>query len=249
MTSTLTRTATPTNTPIIAIQVILNVPSTAVVNQQLTIVLAVNNNGNIALTNVTPAPANPVFSGGTSLAVVATPATGVTIAPSSSAGFTWVYNVVAPGTVQFQAGVTSSQGSSLTPATGSVNCMNPTPTATVTQTMVASGTQEVYDILPYPNPYNPGMTVVTSGANFQFKLKRYDVDKIGIKIYTAAYRLIIEKDYDGAEKDAIVGQSYMTIAARTLSRLANGTYYYYIYVTGKDGKTTKSKVDMVVILK
>jgi hypothetical protein len=248
-------------------QLVLNVPPTVIVGQQLTVVLSVSNNGTIPLTNVVP-PASPLVSGWTSanLASGPVPASAASVAPGSAVYFTWIYNATAAGTVGFQAGATSDQGSAVTPATGLSQCIDPTPTFTRTVTPTSTRTptsastptltytptpekQEIKDLQPYPNPVNPAKAPAgTIAMRIAFNINQTDVDIISIRIYTASYRLIRETVYKDVAKTIIVSQRYFDIAADTLKGLANGTYYYYI-TADKGGKVTRSKVDKIVILK
>jgi hypothetical protein len=267
-TSTVTRTGTATVTPttMISMALTLSTPTTStVLGQPMTIVLSVYNGSAVPLTNLAPTAMNITGTG--AITQVSGPVAVASLAVGNTANFTWVYNTTAAGTVNLQVGATSTQGSATVQASGSVPILVPTPvstavststrTPTATNTPVSSptttptigatpNTQGITDLLPYPNPFNP---LVYPELRVQFTINQRNPNKIGIKIYSASYRLIRAEEWTAADVNTIVNNGYVSYTTDHLQNLANGAYYYYLYATGQDGKTTRSKVDKIIILK
>ncbi|HRU38462.1 MAG TPA: hypothetical protein P5511_01195, partial [Candidatus Goldiibacteriota bacterium] len=119
-----------------------------------------------------------------------------------------------------------------------------TRTVTLTPTITPS-VQEVKDLVPFPNPAQPqnrtDMTV-------SFNVNQKDCDAIGMKIYSSSLRLIKVIEPDSSQVQGMIDSGRFIYSARELDGLANGTYYYVLYV--KQGtKETRSRVDKIVILK
>ena len=123
-----------------------------------------------------------------------------------------------------------------------------TPTFTRTVTMTPTETPEIQaidDLLPYPNPYDP-----SGGGDmtFGFTVGQNNCDAIGLKMYTASYRLVRKAMCGAAEKNSASNRKRIELKAYELGGLANGTYYYYIY-SEKGGVVTRSRIDKIVIMK
>ena len=120
-----------------------------------------------------------------------------------------------------------------------------TPTYTPTITPTWPDTQAVKNVVPYPNPIQPGTGV---NISFSFSLNRLDYDSIGVKIYTSASRLI--RDTEVSKGDvSIVNDHILTYdTGKYLTGLSNGVYYYFLYAK-KGGEITRSKIDKIIILK
>lgn len=95
----------------------------------------------------------------------------------------------------------------------------------------------------YPDPINPNRD--------RYLKISYAVDagtdSITIKIYTAAFRLVMEYTFDENDMPGIMEQGIECPAGR-LKNFSSGTYYYLI--TAKSGgKTTGTAADKFIILK
>ena len=116
--------------------------------------------------------------------------------------------------------------------------MTPTYTAT-------PAAQAIENLKPYPNPVYPG----TNQVNFRFTLNQKDCDRIGLRIYTASYRLIREVVYENPALATIINNGLIMYSTTdNFKGLANGTYYYFIYVE-KNKVETRSRIDKIIILK
>lgn len=256
-----------------------SVPSSVIVGQQLTVILTVNNNGTANLTNVVPGTINT--SGTTAgLTPVSgpLPASDPSLLMTNTVQFTWIYTVTSAGTASFQDGVSSNEVTEPAASSTSVSCQTPTPTVTATYTVTrtytptytrtvtpaaptatltltpavtASGTEQITDLVPYPNPFDPDTAAAESLAlRVDFNITQTDnIDKIGVKIYTQSYRLIREVEYaDAGSINTVLTDRSIPFAAKTLANLSNGTYYYYIYVD-QNGTVVRSKIDKIIILR
>ena len=113
----------------------------------------------------------------------------------------------------------------------------------MTHTPVAVPTEEelvIRDLLHYPNPFSPQAGNVLT---INYFISR-DVDKIEMKIYTLAYRLIKHLKLSG---NAAAGWKSVPIADTYLNRLSSGIYYYYL--TAKEGNAVvRSNVEYLIIM-
>ena len=73
-----------------------------------------------------------------------------------------------------------------------------------------------------------------------------DISRIRVKIYTSAYRFVVEEN-----KTGFFSAGAVTIQSDTaaFSRLGPGTYYYTVSVEGTDGKTARSRISIISILR
>ena len=288
---------TPTNTPIIptatdtvtiptatatavlnpSMALAISVPMTAEVGQVLTVILTVTNNGTEDLTTVWPT--GMTIGGTANIQGATSPTTPVSLAMGSSVSFTWTYDVLGAGTASFTVAGHSDQATAPPITSSNVDCPNPTPTntpviptatftatftrtytptmtrtstpmaptATFTPTVEAtSGTEQITGLVPYPNPFidNEKNTLY-----IDFNISQTTgVSEIGIRIYTQAYRRILAVSYTGNNAVNVMAQRKIAITGDSLANLANGTYYYYVYVV-QEGKEVRSKVDKVIILR
>jgi|GEM_PF-1258617 len=131
-----------------------------------------------------------------------------------------------------------------TPTNTFTNTPQDTPTFTPTHTPTAE-TLTIEKPMPWPNPYDPN-----TGLPVKIKcvVSQRDVDYLTIRIYTSANRLIKEKVYEEAALSQILNQGYVACPSEDFASLANGTYYY-LFITKKDGKELRSKIDKIIILK
>ena len=113
------------------------------------------------------------------------------------------------------------------------------PTATCTQQ--PTGTFGIGPMKPYPNPINPD---VTDTLNILLNLTGAVTDKITLNIYTAAFRLVRHKVFDG--EDAAGG--ILAYDCSNLKGLAAGTYYYAV-IAEKAGAKAVSADGVLVILR
>jgi hypothetical protein len=79
---------------------------------------------------------------------------------------------------------------------------------------------------------------------FQFDATR-TASKIVIRIYTAAFRRVLEETVNGP----YTGISTVSIAAYKISRLANGTYYVVLLGEGAAGEKAVSNPMELIILR
>jgi len=124
------------------------------------------------------------------------------------------------------------------------------PTATITGTSTQqiiispTATQGPYKKpKPYPNPINPYRDPYLKIA---YDLDK-DTDSVTIKIYTVAYRLIMEYTFDKTGVQQILQQG-IECPTGQLRNLSNGSYFYVI-ITKSGNKYTNSAVDKFIIIK
>jgi len=132
-----------------------------------------------------------------------------------------------------------------TPALTSTLVNTATLTVTATNMIPSPTTAPVFPKKPklYPDPINPNRD--------RYLKISYAVDagtdSITIKIYTAAFRLVMEYTFDENDMPGIMEQGIECPAGR-LKNFSSGTYYYLI--TAKSGgKTTGTAADKFIILK
>ncbi len=119
-----------------------------------------------------------------------------------------------------------------------------TATNTPTQTPAAVPTSDnlvIDSIKPYPNPGSAGITDITVGFNISRDCKR-----IEFMMYTQSARLI--RQYK-SELGYPAGNRAVMISRSNFAGLASGTYYFCIEATDTTGKTAKSKIDKIILLK
>ncbi len=254
-------TNTLTATPTVAINLVINSltisPSSAVNGQNITIVMQVQNTGANTANNVAPSSLVLTSGGGGSATLVSGPSpANATMAKNAQASFTWVYTVSSTtGTVTFNAtvsGTDSVDGVTVTSASAMSNACScssatktPTPalsTATMTPIAVPTGVLTVGTVLPYPNPINPTVWPL----NIRVNVTTDNIDSMKVKIYTTAYRLIMQKEFDGPSVEN--GVATLTFDIKDLYNLSEGAYYYVV-IAEKGGVTVRSKVDKIIILK
>jgi hypothetical protein len=122
--------------------------------------------------------------------------------------------------------------------------VQPGLTATNTLTVAPTGVLTIGPVKPYPNPINPIIIpVLRIAVNITG-----DADRITLKIYTCAYRLIMEQVFEGADAQQIVEDGIIQYNSDNLKDLSAGTYYYVIIAENGTSKV-RSKVDKIIILK
>jgi chitinase len=122
--------------------------------------------------------------------------------------------------------------------------LTPTPVITSSPTAATTSALTIGPIKPYPNPINPIIWPLKIVVN----ITPNDIDRITLKIYTVAYRLIREEIFEGTEMKQIDGGVILTCDSSELIDLSNGTYYYLV-IAEKDGAKVRSKADTIIILK
>jgi len=327
-TLTVTRTVTPTFTvtqtatliPGGSLTASIIAPAIGVVGGQVTIIMNVTNSGTIAIDNITPSALAISVPAALSWFSGPSPASFASLAAGAGDSFTWVYDVVAVAPAVTLSGsadgfnsITAapvSSGIVSGPVPSGMDCLNPTPTFTVTRTVTRTSTptptftvtststrtvtptptftatvtftftftrtgtptitltitptsqntntftptptkvpdtQAINNVVPYPNPAVPGAGTVIS---FDFVLNRLDYESIGIKIYTAAYRLIRDTSFQKGDMHILNDRTLRYDTAPYLSKLSNGVYFYYLYAKAKNGtEVTRSKIDKIIIIR
>jgi hypothetical protein len=122
-----------------------------------------------------------------------------------------------------------------------------TPTGTVilnapAATATESDTLKIKNVILYPLPFNPDKQdkiFIRYTATKKFNKER-------LIVYTTGFRLVREIEYSmsyaaGSETTGF-GSSYFR-------NMANGTYYYYMVISGTDGKEARTKIDKIIILR
>ncbi|HPD19014.1 MAG TPA: hypothetical protein PLF61_05060, partial [Candidatus Goldiibacteriota bacterium] len=146
---------------------------------------------------------------------------------------------------------TGTQTKTITPTrTQTATCSHqPTMSFTATGTITAGFTPTdnkqiaINDVLIYPNPYNPGKGDLKISFNLTQESKI-----IKVRIFTSGLRLIKymefqDKTYD-AEKTNVI-----EIPKKHFNEMASGAYYMIIFAKNSEGKETKSKPEVLIILK
>jgi hypothetical protein len=105
-----------------------------------------------------------------------------------------------------------------------------------------SGIFEAVDPLSYPNPYYP---VNPGGVNVTCTLTQ-SAAKVSLKIYTASFRLVLVKEWNG---DFSAGRFEQRLSSYELARLSAGVYYYVIAGERKTGEKARTKPGVMVVLK
>jgi len=145
-------------------------------------------------------------------------------------------------------------------ATESATAILPGPTLTITATLTTTniisiitltptpagtGTLSIGPVKPYPNPYNPGWGFP---LKIWLNITTEDVDGITIKIYTVAYRLVKEKQFDGSDAQQVAQDGIIRFESGELQELSPGTYYYVV-TASKGGVKARTSIDKIIILK
>lgn len=117
----------------------------------------------------------------------------------------------------------------------------PTATQTATITPVSTTTAiEIKNLLPYPNPCNPG-----GGITISYELTR-NATEITFKLYTSSARLIRKNTVAGLIS---AGQKTMAIKPGDMENLSQGVYYYVIEGKADNQTKARSKIDKIIILR
>ncbi len=94
----------------------------------------------------------------------------------------------------------------------------PTGTATATPTIEVKDRLEIVDVVVFPNPIKQ-----PADLKIKFDVTRH-VSKIHVRIYTTAYRRVIDETFEGS----FLRDTVITVPQRKLSRLSAGIYYMSI---------------------
>jgi hypothetical protein len=121
-------------------------------------------------------------------------------------------------------------------ATPTINIQQASPTATATPPHKRPR--------PYPNPINPHRAPELI-ISYYFTP---GIDRVTIRIYTAAFRLVKQHVFEQAEVQQMITQGYLSLDISELEDLSEGIYYYVI-ITDNQGMTERSEVDKLIILK
>jgi len=126
----------------------------------------------------------------------------------------------------------------------SVNTATATPTVTPTYTATPE-TQEIKDVIAYPNPYNPAKGTYLSIA---FNAAQRDCDSVQVKVYTTSLRRVRAIRLENVAARAAAARGVIDCEARYFGGLANGAYYFVVELE-KDKKTARSRIENLVIIK
>jgi hypothetical protein len=151
------------------------------------------------------------------------------------------------------ASVTSTASTTLTVTVPSAT-RTLTVTATFSQTPLAltatstptplPGTLSIKPVKFYPNPINP---VKISDFIISYNFSP-GTDKVTVKIYTVAYRLIKEYVFDEPQMQQVIMQGYIQCDTGRIADLSEGIYYYVV-ITDNQGTTQRPVVGKFIILK
>jgi peptidoglycan/xylan/chitin deacetylase (PgdA/CDA1 family) len=189
-----------------------------------------------------------------------TPVATDTLTPEMTVTFTWTAVTTYTATAQPSPSYTASRTAmpsvtrTWTPSATQTQtaARTPTPTVTITASLfptaaatatptIIPGTElRITDLLAYPNPYNPAKGDLMFGFDTNIT-----VDRVTIRIYTSAYRRIMEE----TESGGFYGRSVVIIKSWKLGELANGTYYVLVSGEAADGKKAAAKIVELVILR
>jgi len=101
-------------------------------------------------------------------------------------------------------------------------------------------------VIVYPNP-NP--KIKEEGMTLKFEITK-DAEKMKLKIYTSAMRLVRKRQYNAAQVSG--GLQHGIVEAHLepglFAGLAKGVYYYVVFVEDIDGNPARSDVGKFVIL-
>jgi len=230
-TQTITNTVTQTDTPVVSAT-----PTYTITMTPTNIILSwtITPTGTITQT----CTATPSFSSTFTLTWTFTPT--FTLTNTITATYTYTITSSATNTPVNTLTVTNSQTPVINSPTNTQTMLiaQPTPTATIWQVSTAKGTKV------FPNPINPDkIPYLNFCCNFD-----QDTDKITVKIYTVSYRLIKEYVFYEPQMQQVIAQGYVQCDAGKLNDLSNGTYYYVI-ITGTQGKTIKKAIGKFIIIK
>jgi uncharacterized repeat protein (TIGR01451 family) len=152
-------------------------------------------------------------------------------------------------TAAASATVTATITQSATRTMTMTTCCTPAFTATMTMTMTtptAAATAPAFQVTAvvlFPNPYSPfsnmplGLSVDIT-QNYQ---------KVVFRLYTASFRLVRMLTLFTGQGQA--GARVFYISQRQFSDLSSGMYYYQIAATSDTGRITRSRVELLVVLK
>jgi len=181
-----------------------------------------------------------------------TPTLTFTPTPSFTVTASLTYTATLTNTVNVNPTLTYFVNATLT-ATYAAGMSTPTFTPTYSQTPQASGVTPTLTVtatpqskkpLPYPNPWHRGWG---HGLTIRYNFIQ-GIDKITIKVYSSSFRLVEQDVFTEAQMQQIIAQGYVSLDTTALDGLAAGTYYYVIIIDN-NGKTERSEVDKLIILK
>ena len=108
----------------------------------------------------------------------------------------------------------------------------------MTPTIEVKDKLEIVDVVVFPNPVKQ-----PADLKIKFDVTR-QVTKIKVRIYTTAYRRVVEETYEGA----FLRDTVITVPQRKLGRLAAGIYYVTIHAENGSERAV-SKPEELIILK
>lgn len=132
---------------------------------------------------------------------------------------------------------------------GSTNTMVPTATLTIYIPPAATPTStkeprffKITEPYVYPCPYNPN-----AGVDLKIKVTlNKECKKLTLKIYTAGYRRVFEKEFTGS----FTGDTQiLPVAAENLKKFSNGSYFYQITGETAGNETANTKIKAMIIIK
>ena len=175
--------------------------------------------------------------------------------------FTWLYNAVNTGLVQFDgnaSGIDGSHGGIVSSAINSSNAVNinaaaatntftetPMDTNTATETPTDTPTPadvfEITELVSYPNPVNPDRVFQ---VDIEFHASQICSDLV-FKVYTSSFRLIRQVEIPGSHE---LGRNLIPMNTLNFKGLASGIYYYVFIGKSDNDEIKRSEVGKIIIL-
>jgi len=207
----------------------------------------------------------PTITETPTISPVVSPTTTPTISPTPSMSATYTISATASPTPSLTVTPSFTYTPSMTPTFTYSSTYTYTPTFTftssasatytitltytITPTYTFTPTQSNYtptptsfqltNLKPYPNPCYSGQ------LNISYNLTQ-QAQRVTIKVYTQAYRLIFEADFTGGSAETNAGTDIIPLAL-SASQMANGLYFYVIEATGQDN-SVKRQIDKFIAL-
>ena len=112
-----------------------------------------------------------------------------------------------------------------------------TGTPTATPTIEVKDKLEILDPAVFPNPCKQPADI-----RLKFNVTRH-VSKIQVRIYTTAYRRVIEETFEGS----FLRDTVITVPQRKLGKLSAGIYYVSIHAENGAEKAVSKPVELIIL--